>query len=37
MRCKLKLKIFVYFCDKLVDEYSEELKRDFWVTPEWYR
>ena len=31
------LKVFVRFCDKLVDEYSEELKRDFGVTPEWYR
>lgn len=31
------LKSFVRFCNKLVDEYSEELKRDFGATPEWYR
>lgn len=31
------LKVFVSFCDKLVDEYSEELKKDFGVTPDWYR
>ena len=27
---------FVSFCDKMVDEYSEKLKCDFGVTPEWY-
>lgn len=31
------LKVFVGLCDKLVDEYSEELKIDFGMTPEWYR
>ncbi len=30
------LKVFAQFCDKLIDEYSEELKSDFGVTPEWY-
>lgn len=30
------LKDFTAFCDKMVDEYSEKLKCDFGVTPEWY-
>lgn len=31
------LKVFAQFCDKMIDEYSEELKRDFGETPNWYR
>lgn len=30
------LKVFARFCDKMIDEYSEELKNDFGITPEWY-
>lgn len=30
------LMVFEKFCDKMIDEYSEELKRDFGITQEWY-
>ncbi len=31
------LRAFARFCDKMVDDYSEELKADFGRTPEWYQ
>lgn len=30
------LRVFAQLCDKMVDEYSENLKLDFGVTPGWY-
>lgn len=30
------LKVFVQFCNKMIDEYSKELIKDFGKTPDWF-